>query len=45
MHGLDARRFASATDMSFSVAIVMAVLVFGGFLVSSVRRLRRMDVP
>jgi ABC-2 type transport system permease protein len=45
MHGLDVRRFASATDMSFGVAIAMAVLVFGGFLVSSIRRLRRMDVP
>ena len=44
-HGLDVRRFASATDMSFGVAIVMAVLVFVGFLVSSVRLLRRMDVP
>jgi len=45
MHGLDVRRFASATDMSFGVAIGMAVLVFAGFLVSSVRLLRRMDVP
>jgi ABC-2 type transport system permease protein len=45
MHGLDVRRFASATDMSFGVAIGMTVLVFGGFLVSSVRLLRRMDVP
>ena len=45
MHGLDVRRFASATDMSFGIAIVMAVLVFVGFLVSSVRLLRRMDVP
>ena len=45
MHGLDVRRFASATDMSFGIAIVMAMLVFGGFLISSVRRLRRMDVP
>jgi hypothetical protein len=31
--------------MSFGVAIGMALLVFGGFLVSSVRLLRRMDVP
>ena len=45
MHGLDVRRFASATDMSFAIAILMAVLVFFGFLVSSVRLLRRMDVP
>jgi hypothetical protein len=45
MHRLDVRRFASATDASFGVAIAMAVLVFGGFLVSSIRQLRRMDVP
>jgi len=45
IHGLDPRRFASATDLSFGVAIGMAVLVFGGFLVASVRRLRTMDVP
>ena len=45
MHGLDVRRFAASTDMSFGVAIVMAVVVFAGFLMSSVRLLRRMDVP
>jgi ABC-2 type transport system permease protein len=45
MHGLDVRRFASATDLSPSVAAMMSVLVFGGFLVFAVRRLRRMDVP
>src|SRR6185503_19717175 len=45
MHGLDVRRFATATDMSFAIAILMAALVFFGFLVSSVRLLRRMDVP
>ena len=45
MHGLDERRFAFGSHLSFTVAIVMAVVVFGGFLVFSVRRLRRMDVP
>jgi len=45
MHGLDPRRFASATDLSFTMAVVMSLLVFGGFLLSSVRRLRQMDVP
>src|SRR5436190_14948813 len=44
MHGLDVRRFASATDMIFGVAIVLAVLVFVGFLVSSVWLLRGLDV-
>ena len=45
MHGLDPRRFAAADTLSLNVAIIMSVLVFGGFLVSSIRRLRRMDVP
>ena len=45
MHGLDDRRFAQSDHMSLTVAIVMAVLVFIGFLVFSIRRLRRMDVP
>src|SRR5215207_887055 len=45
MRGLDARRFAEAGHVSFTVAIVMSVLVFGGFLALSIRRLRRMDVP
>src|SRR6185312_10287041 len=45
MHGIDARRFANTNHVSLTVAILMAVLVFGGFLALSVRRLRRMDVP
>jgi ABC-2 type transport system permease protein len=45
MHGLDGRRFASGDHLSLSVAIIMAGLVFAGFLGLSVRRLRRMDVP
>lgn len=45
MHGLDPRRFASGDHLSLTVVIIMSVLVFGGFLFSSVRRLRRMDVP
>jgi ABC-2 type transport system permease protein len=45
MHGIDARRFAAGDHLGLGVAIAMAVLVFGGFLVVSVRRLRRMDVP
>jgi hypothetical protein len=31
--------------MGFEVAIVMSLVVFGGFLLLSVRRLRTMDVP
>jgi len=45
MHGLDERRFASTSHMSLGVAIVVAVVVFGGFLFLTIRRLRRMDVP
>ena len=45
MHGIDPRRFASAAHLTLTVAIVMSVLVAGGFLALSIRRLRRMDVP
>jgi len=45
MHGLDQRRFAAMDSLSLTVAIVTSIIVFGGFLLLSVRRLRRMDVP
>lgn len=45
MHGMDARRFAVDDHLSLGVALVASALVFGGFLLLSVRRLRRMDVP
>jgi ABC-2 type transport system permease protein len=45
MHGLDPRRFATSPNLSFTMAIIRASLVAGGFLLSSVRRLRRMDIP
>jgi ABC-2 type transport system permease protein len=45
MHGLDPRRFASTGHLSLGVASALAVLVFSGFLLLSIRRLRRMDVP
>ena len=45
MHGLDPRRFAVGAQLSLTMAVIMSVLVFGGFLVLSIRRLRRMDVP
>ena len=46
MHGLDPRRFSTTTDLpSFTVAIVVSVVVIVGFAYLSVRRLRRMDVP
>jgi ABC-2 type transport system permease protein len=45
MHGMDARRFATGDHLSLGVTITIALLVFAGFLLLSVRRLRRMDVP
>lgn len=45
MHGLDARRFAEADPLSFGFAMAAAAVVFAGFLLLSVRRLRHMDVP
>lgn len=45
MRGFDARRFVGADDLSFGFAIVASVVVFVGFLLLAVRRLRQMDVP
>ena len=45
MHGLDPRRFEEFTHVNLTVALIMSALVLGGFLLLSVRKLRRMDVP
>ena len=46
MYGLDPRRFEPLDDqLSLWVTIALCVVVFGGFLLLTVRRLRRMDVP
>jgi ABC-2 type transport system permease protein len=45
MHGIDPRRFASDSHLSLSAAIATSIVVFGGLVLLSVRRLRRMDVP
>lgn len=45
MHAMDERRFAAASLLPPSVAVVTAVVVFTGFVLLSIRRLRRMDVP
>ena len=45
MHGFDPRRFATDQMMSFTGAGAVAVVVFGGFLWLSIRRLNKMDVP
>jgi ABC-type transport system involved in multi-copper enzyme maturation permease subunit len=45
MHGLDPRRFAADQHVGLLEATVFAVVVIGGFLLLSLRRLRTMDVP
>ena len=45
MHGLDERRFATEDTLSVGFAIGASVVVFAGFLLLAIRRLRRMDVP
>lgn len=45
MHWLDPRRFASFEDFGIGFAVVASAVVFGGFLLLSIRRLRYMDVP
>ena len=45
MHGLDERRFAQGDHLSLTTAAIVASVIFGGFLLLSVRKLRRMDVP
>lgn len=45
MHGLDPRRFAQSTHLGFIAVSAVCVVVFTAFLMMSVRRLRRMDIP
>lgn len=45
MHAIDARRFAGSDVMSPMAAIIVSVVVFTGFVLLSIRRLRQMDVP
>ncbi|MGE0556149.1 MAG: ABC transporter permease [Gemmatimonadales bacterium] len=45
MHGLDPRRYAESGHLSLPAALVVSAIVLGGFLLLSIRRLRRMDVP
>lgn len=45
MHLLDGRRFAAAAHAGDVVVLTTSLLVLAGFVVLSVRRLRRMDVP
>lgn len=45
MHGLDARRFVHGDHLGFGALVAVSAVVVGGFLLLTVRRLRRMDVP
>jgi ABC-2 type transport system permease protein len=45
MHGLDQRRFADTDHPSLAVALILVTLVIIGFLLLSIRHLRKMDVP
>jgi ABC-2 type transport system permease protein len=45
MHALDARRFADATHLGPAIATTVALAVLIAFLLLSIRRLQRMDVP
>jgi len=45
MHGFDERRFVATDDVSFGFALIASIVVFAGFLLLTIRRLRHMDVP
>ncbi len=45
MHGLDERRFAAGDTLNFTFATTISAVVIVGFLLLTIRRLRRMDVP
>jgi ABC-2 type transport system permease protein len=45
MHGLDPRRFASIDHPGLAAVVVTSTLLFAGFLILSVRKLRQLDVP
>ena len=45
MHAIDPRRFADASHPSATVVIALCLLVFGGFTLLAIRKLKRMDIP
>jgi len=45
MNVIDERRFADYDHLNTPALLVMITLVIGGFLVLTIRRLKRMDVP
>ena len=44
-HGIDPRRFAEGEHPGLVATVVVSVVLLGGFLGLTVRRLKRMDVP
>lgn len=45
MHGLDPRRFSTIDHLPLVAAVAIAAVILGGFLLLTVRKLHRMDVP
>lgn len=45
MHAVDSRRFATADLLSPVAVVLVTIVVFAGFVLLAIRRLRRMDVP
>jgi ABC-2 type transport system permease protein len=45
MHAIDPRRFVGASHPGPIIVVAASILLFGGFLALTVRRLRRLDVP
>jgi ABC-2 type transport system permease protein len=45
MHSIDGRRFAQLDHLGAIIGTVIVALVFAGFALLAIRRLRRMDVP
>lgn len=45
IHGIDPRRFAEANHPSLIAVVVLSLVIFGGFTLLSIRKLKRMDIP
>jgi ABC-2 type transport system permease protein len=45
MHGLDPRRFAGENHLSLTVVLSVSAILFTGFTLLAIRRLRRLDIP
>ena len=45
IHGMDSRRFTAHEHLGLTAVIVTSAVLFAGFLLLAIRRLKRMDVP